>query len=97
MRIHITPPATTDLAEGRDYYQAIDFELGERFIREVRARIQTLAKLPHGGRPGRIAGTRELSLPEWRRIAIYRIAGDAIHVLRVWHTAQDWPPRPESA
>lgn len=46
---------------------------------------------PAMGRPGRVAGTRELVLPRRGFILPYRIDGDTIMVLRVIHTSRDWP------
>ena len=46
------------------------------------------------GRPGRVPGTREKSLPAIHQIICYRIeperGGERITILRVVHTARDW-------
>jgi toxin ParE1/3/4 len=46
---------------------------------------------PYRGGPGRRQGTRELVLSPRPYILIYRIAGEAIHVVRILHAAQRWP------
>lgn len=46
---------------------------------------------PGVGRPGRIAGTRELVVHQ-NYILIYDLAGDWVRVLRVLHAARQWPP-----
>jgi addiction module RelE/StbE family toxin len=51
----------------------------------------SLAKLPHRGLPGRIAGTREL-LPHESYRLVYEISGDDVWVLALVHTARQWPP-----
>lgn len=63
-------------------------ELGER----VRISIQGLAEFPGIGRIGRVANTRELSIAGSPFVVIYRVEAEAIVVLRVLHTAQQWPP-----
>ncbi len=46
----------------------------------------------HMGRPGRVAGTRELVVtPNY--LVPYRIKGDVLEVLRVMHARQRWPDR----
>ena len=46
---------------------------------------------PGLGRPGRVAGTREL-VAHQNYILIYDMAGDLVRVLRVLHAARQWPP-----
>ena len=46
---------------------------------------------PHMGRPGRVSGTRELVISQTPYIVPYRIKGDTIQVLRVYHGARRWP------
>ena len=46
---------------------------------------------PKSGRPGRVAGTLELVIPRLPYIVPYRIKGDAIEVLRIYHAARMWP------
>ncbi|MEA3410081.1 MAG: type II toxin-antitoxin system RelE/ParE family toxin [Pseudomonadota bacterium] len=45
---------------------------------------------PGLGRPGRVAGTRELVHHNY--ILIYDTAGDLVRVLRVLHATRQWPP-----
>lgn len=57
----------------------------------IETAIETLPALPDRGRPGRIAGTRELLIAGTSCIAAYRVSGDTIRVLRILHMAQMWP------
>ena len=50
-----------------------------------------LEQHPHIGRPGRVAGTRELVIPNTPFIVPYRIISDEIQILRVIHGARNWP------
>lgn len=52
-----------------------------------------LERFPLSGRPGRAAGSRELVIVGTPFVAIYRIFGDSVEVLRLLHGAQDWPHR----
>jgi addiction module RelE/StbE family toxin len=53
--------------------------------------VESLARFPDMGRVGRIAGTRELAIPNTPYIAAYRIAEGSVRILRILHGAQMWP------
>ncbi len=48
---------------------------------------------PRRGRPGRVAGTRELVVPGTPYIVVYAVGADYVRIHRVLHGAQRWPPR----
>jgi toxin ParE1/3/4 len=53
--------------------------------------VSTLAELHERGRPGRKVGTRELIFTGLPYLAIYRVRGDTLEILRILHGAQKWP------
>lgn len=57
----------------------------------ISACVQRLLQFPESGRPGRVAGTRELVITRTPYIAPYRVRGDVVRVLRVLHGALLWP------
>jgi len=57
----------------------------------IRAAAKRLAEHPEMGRPGRIAGTRELVVPKTPYIVAYRVRGEVVEILSVMHGAQEWP------
>jgi addiction module RelE/StbE family toxin len=57
----------------------------------IETQVELLTDTPEIGRPGRIAGTRELVIPRTPYIAAYRIERETITVLRILHGAQEWP------
>jgi toxin ParE1/3/4 len=60
----------------------------------IQQAAERLATFPMLGRSGRLRHTRELVVPQTPFIAVYRLApsGDEIHILRLLHAAQKWPP-----
>ncbi|WP_428378126.1 type II toxin-antitoxin system RelE/ParE family toxin [Lichenicoccus sp.] len=46
---------------------------------------------PQIGRAGRIVGTRELVVSGTPYILVYFVADEAVQVLRVLHSSQQWP------
>ena len=61
------------------------------FVIHLRDSAVMLASHPNMGRPGRIAGTRELVVTRFSYILPYRIRGNAVEILRVFHSARKWP------
>jgi len=66
-------------------------EAAMRVVLRIRAVVQRLATTPALGRPGRVAGTRELVVPGTPYIVPYRITGDIVQIITVLHSAQRWP------
>jgi toxin ParE1/3/4 len=56
----------------------------------VRA-VEALEHFPALGRPGRISGTRELVVSGTPYVVPYRVRGDAVQLIRVFHAARKWP------
>ena len=57
------------------------------------AAVDRLAELPNLGRPGRVSGTRELVVPGTRYIIPYRVRGERVEIIAVFHGRQRWPRR----
>ncbi len=45
--------------------------------------VRRLLDFPESGRPGRVAGTRELVVPRTPFIAAYVVSGDRVRILRI--------------
>jgi plasmid stabilization system protein ParE len=45
------------------------------------------------GRPGRVLGTRELVIPDTPYIIPYRVKGERLELIAVFHGRQKWPAK----
>ncbi|WP_440029681.1 type II toxin-antitoxin system RelE/ParE family toxin [Chromobacterium amazonense] len=59
----------------------------------MRAAVQGLVDFPARGRPGRVPGTRELVLDGYPYLIPYRVKGDTVQILRLFHTSRRLPKR----
>jgi len=64
-----------------------------RVVQKILRAVDLLKENPAMGRAGRVAGTRELVVAETPYIIPYRVRGDAVEILRVFHAARKWPER----
>ena len=55
--------------------------------------VDRLAALPNLGRPGRVSGTRELVIPSTPYVIPYRLRGERLEIIAVFHGRQRWPTR----
>ena len=57
---------------------------------EIERQVNMLLEHPKMGRPGRVAGTRELVVSSTPYVVIYRLRAQHIEVIRVLHSSQQW-------
>ena len=53
--------------------------------------VDLLATQSQMGRPGRVLGTRELVVPETTYVIPYRVRGEYLELIAVFHGRQKWP------
>ena len=82
--------ATTDLVEIIDYIEQRNATAARNLLDTIVQSTQNLPLMPYLFRPGRVAGTREHVVhPNY--IVVYQIGDDAIDILRVLHSRQQYP------
>lgn len=91
MKVIWTTPALNDLDEIRAYIAKDDPKVAQQVVLELIARTKPLRRLTGLGRPGRVAGTRELVASPW--VIAYRVRDGVLRVLRVLHGSRKWPAK----
>jgi len=77
--------------EQLDYIAADNVRAAIRLDEEIDRQVDLLAEHPLMGREGRVKGTRKLVIGRAPFIAVYRIKGKRLEILRILHGAQRWP------
>ena len=91
MTIVWSPRAIKHLAHLRAYIARDNPKGANRIAGALLEAVERLAELPNLGRPGRVAGTRELVVPGTRYVIPYRLRTDRLEVIAVFHARQKWP------
>ena len=55
--------------------------------------VELLQTQPAMGRPGRVLGTRELVVPGTPYIIPYRVRGERLELIAVFHGRRQWPAK----
>jgi toxin ParE1/3/4 len=93
MRVRWLRTALRNLDEEASFIAADDAVAARLVVGRVLRAVAQLAEQPGLGRPGRVPGTRELIVSKTRYIVPYRVQGDTVEVLRVFHTSRRLPDR----
>ena len=84
-------PAVDQIQALFDYIADQNPAAAERTVRRIHEAILRTARMPRAGRTGRVAGTREITVPGSSYLIAYRIVENLIHVLAILHGALEWP------
>jgi toxin ParE1/3/4 len=86
-----SPQAVEHLTHLRSYIARDNPKAANRVATALLNAVELLAELPNLGRPGRVAGTREMVVPGTPYVIPYRIRGDRLEVIAVFQGRQKWP------
>ncbi len=90
MKLLWTGVARADRRAIREFIAADNPRAALKVDELISERASRLPQHPSLGRPGRVAGTRELVIhPNY--ILIYDVPTECLRILRVLHAAQQWP------
>ena len=92
-RVRWLKTALKNFDEEIGYIASDDAAAAVLVARRIAETVALLAIQPAMGRPGRIAGTRELLVPKTRYLIPYRVRRGVVEILRVFHTSRRPPKR----
>ena len=93
MTVVWSPRAIRHLAALRGYIARERPDSAARTAATLLSAVERLGALPNLGRPGRISGTRELVVPGTPYVMPYRLRGERLEIIAVFHARQRWPTR----
>jgi len=96
VRVRWTRPAVRQLIAIGEYIADRNPAAARKIERRLRAAVEALVRLPSMGHEGRVPGTRELNVPGTRELNVpgtpyvipYRLDGDCVDILAIFHGAQ---------
>jgi toxin ParE1/3/4 len=92
MRVRWTDSAVRDFTHICDYIEEHGSSAAARQVAlSIHRRVDMLADFPEYGRTGRKPDTRELVFTGLPYLAVYRLEGDSVEIVRILHGAQIWP------
>ncbi len=91
MQVRWLRRALENLDEEAEYIARDDPEAAARTLERIVTSVERLGTHPSLGRRGRVLGTRELMISGTPYLVPYRVRGDTVQILRVFHGARKWP------
>jgi toxin ParE1/3/4 len=93
MRVKWLRTALRNLSDEAAFIAADDPQAARVVVARILEAVVVLQEQPGIGYPGRVPGTRELVVLKTRYIVPYRVRGDTVEILRVFHTSRKPPQR----
>ena len=91
MQVRWTRPAAQDLQQIARRIRQDNPPAALRVAKTIYDGCMALETFQNRGRTGRRAGTRELVFAPLPYIAVYRVKEEVVEILRIYHSAQNWP------
>lgn len=91
MQVRWLDRALRNLQEEADYIAQDDPRAAAQMVILIEDAVAMLADHPGLGRTGRVPGTRELVVADTPYLVPYRVRGQRVDILRVFHGRRRWP------
>ncbi len=91
MRVRWLRRTLKNFDEEAAYIARDDPRAAARLVERIVASVERLADYPASGRPGRVPGTRELLVTDTPYLVPYRVRGETVEILRVFHGVRKRP------
>lgn len=83
--------AVSDLQSLRCYIAQDNAVAASKVVKKILNALEMLVDHPEIGRKGRVINTRELIVSGTPYVVPYSVRNNAIEILRVFHSAMQWP------
>lgn len=93
MRIRWLRAALRNLDDEATFIALDNEAVAQLVVQPVLEAVAQLSEQPGLGNPGRVPDTRELVVLKTRYVVPYRVRGDLVTILRVFHTSRQLPKR----
>lgn len=93
MRVRWLRKALENLDAEASYIGKDDPAAARLVVSRIMTAVSRLSRQPRLGRPGRVPGTRELVVPRTRYLVPYRVRGNVVEILRVFHVSRRLPQK----
>ena len=91
MRVNWLRAARANLIAVSEFISQDNPDAAARTVAAIVRAVEALEHVPALGRPGRISGTRELVVLGTPYIVPYRVRGDVVQLIRVFHASRKGP------
>jgi toxin ParE1/3/4 len=91
LKIYWLEKAAIDLEEAYNFILLDNPSAAENEVNKVLEVVELLSINPALGKAGRVPKTRELVIAGTPYIVIYRAKGNRLEILRIFHSARQWP------
>ncbi len=91
MRVCWLPQAANALDEEFAFLARRNPDAARRVFQRIVLTTRRLSDFPASGRQGHVPDTRELVVSGLPYVIVYKVRANAVEILRVFHTARDWP------
>jgi toxin ParE1/3/4 len=94
VRVVWTRKASRHLRAAYDFWAREHSETAaDTMLDRIFSAVELLERFPEAGRPGRIAGTRELVIAPTPFLVAYRVRPSKVEILSLPHGARKWPEK----
>jgi toxin ParE1/3/4 len=94
MKVRWSRLAMEDMQALRGYISEHDPVAAQEMAQTIVSNVDKfLPGSPDLGRPGRVPATREFVIAHTPFVVPYRVRGQIIQILRVYHAARSWPEK----
>lgn len=91
MKLKVLPRAVRDLADIHAYISSESDNAAKTITLRLKKSMELIASRPDLGHPSPDSNIREWSVPGLPYLIPYRVRGDMVEVLRVFHTSRKRP------